>query len=180
MPTILTVDEVREHVETDLGDDALERLVEAADQEIIDRLGVLASHTEFLEGEGLKELPLARRASAITSVVERIEDEEYSLAASDYELLDDGYKLRRKQGSSYPALLWRGQVTVVYVPHGGATAELAARKKLLADLIRLDCAYRARASEAIGDGSYTALDHSAERSKLFQQMLTRNRRFPLA
>ncbi|MDD5302026.1 MAG: hypothetical protein PHS14_02870 [Elusimicrobia bacterium] len=180
MPTILTVDEVREHIETDLGDDPLTRLIEAADQEIIDRLGALASHTEVLNGDGLPVLPLARRASAISSATEKILDTDYALSADDYELLGDGYALRRKQGTSCPALSWRGSVTVVYVPIGGAAGELAARKKLLVDLVRLDVAYDAKKSDSLGDSSRESLDHGKERDSLFSRVLNRNRRLPLA
>jgi hypothetical protein len=180
MPTILTVDEVREHVETDLGDSPLTRLIEAADQEIIDRLGALATHTDVVDGEGLKLLPLSRRASTISSVVERVDETDYTLAANDSVLQADGFRLRRAQGSNYPALEWRGQVTVTYVPYGGAAGELAMRKKLLVDLVRLDVEFDARQSDSIGDASRTSLDHSAERNKMFALALTRNRRLPLA
>lgn len=180
MPTILTVDEVREHVETGLIDGALTRLIENADQEIIDRLGALASHTEVIPGDGLSSLLLARKASAITSATEKIDDIDYVLAASDYTLLSDGYTLRRAQGSSYPALSWRGIVTIVSAPAGGAAGELAARKKLLVDLVKLDVEYDAKRSDSIGDTSRTSLDHGQERMSLFKQMRNRNRRLPLA
>lgn len=180
MPTILTVAEVREHVETDLVDDVLTRLLENADQEIIDRLGALASHTEVMPGEGLGSLLLSRKASAITSATERIVDENYVLAASDFILLSDGYTVRRARGSSYPALSWRGIVTIVSVPVGGAAGELAARKKLLVDLVKLDVEYDAKRSDSIGDTSRTSLDHGKERTSLFAQMRNRNRRLPLA
>lgn len=180
MPTILTVDEVREHVESDLPDTALTRLVEDADQEIIDRLGALATHTEVLDGEGLQLLVLARRASAISSATERILDTDYALAATDYELLSDGYRVQRKQGANFPLVTWRGRVTVVYVPIGGAAGELAARKRLLVDLVKLAEAYNARASQSMGDGSSTGLDYQKERIALFGPFLRRNRRLPLA
>lgn len=180
MPTILTVDEIRDHIETGLVDDALVRLIENADQEIIDRLGALASHTDVLSGEGLPVLLLSRKASAITSVTEKIFDTDYALGASDYTLLADGYTLRRLQGTTYPFPTWRGVQTVVYVPIGGASGELAARKKLLVDLVMLDVAYDATASNALGDVSRTALDHAMERNALFAGMKSRNRRMPLA
>ena len=177
---ILAIADVREHVETDLGADALQRLIDNADQEIIDRLGELASHTEVLQGDGLATLPLARKASAITSVVEKIFDTDYALGATDYELLDDGYTLKRLQGSDEPALAWRGVQTVVYVPAGGAAGELAMRKKLLVDLVKLDVEYDAKQSDSIGDTSRTSLDHGKERDSLFRRAMVRNRRMPLA
>jgi|CXWL01.1.fsa_nt_gi hypothetical protein len=177
---ILTTDEVREHVETDLVDDALDRLIDNADQEIIDRLGVLATHTDVLPGGGLPALPLTRRASAITSVVERIGETNYTLGTDDYRLDSNGFSLHRAQGATYPALVWSGEVTIVAVPYGGAAGELAAREKLLVDLVRLDAAYDATSSNTIGDTSRTALNHGAERAALFSSMLNRNRRMPLA
>lgn len=180
MPTILTVSEVRDHIETGLVDDALTRLIENADQEIIDRLGALATHTDVLNGHGLPVLPLSRKASTITSVTEKILDVDYALGADDYTLLADGFTLRRLQGTTYPFPTWRGIQTVVYVPTGGAAGELAARKKLLIDLVTLDVAYDASASNTIGDVSRTALNHASERNALFAALQNRNRRMPLA
>mgnify|MGYP001566961925 CR=1 FL=1 len=176
---ILTVAEVRDNVETSLIDDALSRLIDNADQEIIDRLGALASQTEMLFGDGLTLLPLARKASAITSATERIDETDYALATNDYELLGDGYHVQRKQGTN-ASLYWRGRVTIVYVPIGGASGELASRKKLLVDLVRLDAAYEAVRSSSIGDVQKTFLDHAAERDGLFRQLMSRNRRMGLA
>lgn len=173
---LLTVDEVRDHVETSIVDDALERLIDNADQEIIDRLGALASQTEVLEGEGLEFLHLHRRASSITSAVERILETNYTLASTDYLLLNDGYRIQRLQGTNFPAVLWNGKVTIVYVP----ADETVARKKLLVDLVRLDCVYDATKSKGIGDVSVTAVDHAAERVALFAQLQSRNRRVNLA
>ncbi len=177
---ILTVDEVREFVETDLDDGPMTILVDNADQEIIDRLGALATHTDVLPGQGLKSLPLTRKAASITSATERILDTDYTLASNDFNLMADGYTLERKQGTSYPDTTWNGIVTVVYVPYGGVAGELAARKKLLCDLVKLDAAYDATGSNSIGDVSRVALNHGAERNALFSSILNRNRRMPLA
>ena len=40
--TLLTLAQVREHVETDLVDDALQRLIDAEDEEILKRLDLKA------------------------------------------------------------------------------------------------------------------------------------------
>jgi len=173
---LLTSTEVRDHVETSIIDEALQRLIDNADQEIIDRLGVLASQTEVLEGEGLEFLHLHRHASSITSAVERILETNYTLAATDYLLLNDGYRIQRLQGTNFPAVQWNGKVTIVYVP----ADETVARKKLLIDLVRLDCAYNATKSSGIGDVNITSADHAAERVALFAQVQTRNRRMNLA
>lgn len=168
---LLTVTEVRDHVEADINDTALGRLVDNADQEIIDRLGALATQTWVDQG-GRLILHLPRKATSITSAVERLLETDYTLAASDYELLGDGYQVQRKQGSGYPYQNWRGRVTIVFVP----SDETVARKKLLVDLVKLDVQYDALRGSSLGDVSRTNLDHAAERNALFQQLMTRNRR----
>jgi len=175
MATLLSLSAIREHVETDLGDDALTRLIEDADQEIIDRLGALAEATEVKRGGG-EMLHLDRKAQSISSAVERIGETDYPLAANDYELLDDGYRVQRKQGDDQPASSWRGRVTVVFVP----ADETAGRKRLLADLVRLAVRYSAVGAERLGDVSVDHVDYQAEREKLFRAFTGRNRRLPLA
>lgn len=179
MPTILTLAEVRDHVESDLVDDALTRLIEDADQEIIDRLGALATDTKVIDGEGVGALlSLPRKATSITSVVEKVADDPtvYTLDATDYSLLSDGFRVERKQGSTYPSLRWRGQVTVAFVP----ADETASREALLVDLVKLAVGYTGRKSETLGDHTYTSEDYGRERVRLFDRFLGRNRRLPLA
>lgn len=173
---LLTADEVRDHVETSIVTDALQLIIDNADQEIIDRLGALATQTQVLDGEGSELLNLSRKASSITSAVERILETNYTLAASDFLLLNDGYRVQRLQGTNFPAIKWNGLVTIIYVP----SDETVARKKLLVDLVRLDCAYAAVKSSQIGDVTVDHLDHAAERAALFARVQTRNRRMNLA
>lgn len=172
---LLTVSEIREHVETDLGDTALARVVDAADEEIIDRLGVLASATEVLDATGVL-LHLARKATAITSVVERIYEDDYTLATNDYQLLSDGFRVQRLQGTNYPSLTWRGRVTISYTPKD----ETISRKQLLVDLVKLQLQYSGNKSEAIGSASIQRADYAKEKDSLFNTLRMRNRRMPLA
>lgn len=171
---ILTTAEVRQHVETDLVDGALERLIDDADQEIIDRLGALSSETEVLDGGGAL-LHLSRKASAISSAVERIDETDYTLAASDYGLLGDGRRVERRQGSGYPASLWRGRVTVAYTP----ADETATRKRLLADLVKLAAVYQATSGLSVGGTRVDHVDYLKERERLILGG-RRNRRMHLA
>lgn len=175
MPTLLTATEVRQHVETGLTDDALTRLVEDADSEIIDRLGALASQVDVLDG-GVPVLPLSRKASSISSIVERIDQTDYPLADDDFGLLPDGRRVERRQGTSYPSLVFAGRVTITYVP----TDETASRKRLLIDLVMLASRYMGVRGESIGDGRIDSFDYKEERNALFAPFLNRNRRLPLA
>ena len=173
---ILTLAQVREHIETDLGDDPLTRLIDDADQEIIDRLGVLASQSETLDG-GDALLHLRRKALSITSAVERILETDYTLASNDFELLPDGFRVQRKQGTNYPYTIWRGLTTIVYVP----ADETASRKRLLVDLVKLAVAFQGVAGSGIGDARIQHVsDYQGERNRLFDSLRGRNRRMPLA
>jgi hypothetical protein len=60
--TLLTVDQFREHVETSLVDDAIQRLLDDAEAEIIRYAGDLGSITELIDG-GSSRLVLSRRAA---------------------------------------------------------------------------------------------------------------------
>ena len=185
MSTLLTVAELRTHVETDLVDNAVQRLLDDVDAEIIDRLGPLASQTEVHSSGPLTEtslwsyvitgnghhLYLRRKAASITSVVERINQTNYTLGADDYLMLSDGRRVERLQGSTYPALEWSGIITIIYAP----VDETASRKRLEADLVKLAAAYSALSSQSVGDVKLAGLsDYQAEREKLFRA-LRRNR-----
>lgn len=173
---LLTVAEIREHIETDLTTDALTRLLDDADAEIIDRLGALATETEVFEAEGLLRLVLRRKAQSITSAKETILETDYTLASNDYSLLSDGYTLERRQGTNEPHIRWRGIATIVYVPKD----ETARRKRLLVDLVKLIVQYDARASKSLGDYSVQNRDYAKEREALFLAFYNTNRRLNIA
>ncbi len=163
MPTLLDVDEVREHVESDLTDTALTRLIEDADAEIIARLGAVATATEVRSGDGLTRLPLNRVATAVTSVVMRVGQTDYALGTDDYVLVYNGRMIERRQGSTYPDLIWHGTMTVVYVPRDETTR----RTRLLIDLVKLAVNYDGMKSADIGDARTSPLDYKTERDNLF-------------
>src|SRR4051812_3591782 len=81
--TLLTVDQFREHVETSLVDDAIQRLLDDAEAEIIRYAGALGSRTELVDG-GSGRLVLTRPVGSITSVTETFGTTDTILAADDY------------------------------------------------------------------------------------------------
>lgn len=172
MPNILTADEVREHIETDLVDDALQRIIDAADAEIIRKLGALDSQTDVLQG-GSRYLHLSRKASAITAVSERYNIEMLGLtvvplAADDYRLLADGRRIERLQAGTNGASCWQGEVEIESTP---ADAGLAERKALLVKLVQLDLQYSGLDSQSVGDVTVKQKsDLMAERAALFGQL----------
>lgn len=173
MATLLSVDEVRQHIETDLADPALTRLVEDADAEIIARLGDIATATETADGTGHDLFPLNRKCSAVSSVVMRIGQTDYPLGADDYAIVRDGRWLQRRSGSVVPELVWHGIITVVYTP----ADDTASRKRLLVNLVMLSVQYDGTKTQNIGDANATQFDYMQERENLFAPFMRKGRRF---
>ena len=176
MANILTTEEVRLNVETEIGDSALGILIDDADAEIVRRLGPLASQTEVL-GAFDRTIYLKRKSTAITSAVERVRTgfgsyTDYTLASDDYELLADGMRVERLRSGTNPHSHWRGTVTIVYVP----VDETAQRKRLLVDMVKLAVRYDATRSIGMGNSQVTHVDYQAEREQLFRGLSTQGRR----
>ncbi len=177
MAALLTVAQVRDHIETGLVDDVLTLEIAAADAEIIRRLGPLASQVEVLSG-GALFLMLTRAASSISSAVERIYNEitgttNVTLVAADYSLMSDGYRVERLTSGTYPSSTWRGLVTMTSVPKD-TTDE---RKMLLVRLVKLSLNYSGHMVVAAGDVHITSLETYADaRAALFRDLATGGRR----
>ena len=177
---LLTVAELRELVESDLSDTGLGILLDAADYEIIARLGALASQVDVLPG-GDHLLHLPRRAASISSVVERylvegVGLQDTTLVASDFELLSDGYRVERKTTGTNSNWVWRGRVTITTVPYD-QTGETARRKALLVDLVKLANRYEGVGEQSVGDVRVRHMaDQQAERDRLFSALATTGRR----
>lgn len=142
---ILTVDELREHIESPLGNDALQLLLDAAEELIVARAGASGARTEIIDGGG-RYLPVSRPIDSISSIKELVGTTETTLAADDY--LERGdLLLQRLEYGTNPSSYWRGRVTVAYTP---ATDD-ASRKKVQLDLCQLALTYQpGLAEEDIG------------------------------
>lgn len=169
--TLLTVGELREHLETDLSDEALQRILDAEEAEIVRRHGSTATQSETLQGDE-KLLFLSRTATAITSVVETESDNltQTTLAANDYRLLPAG-KLERLVTGTHPRSWWTQLVTVGYVPEDQGDQ----RRMVLVQLAMLAAKYTAMRSESVGGGDYsgTSLDYALERERLLRSLAGR-------
>ena len=167
MAALLTATEMRTHIETCLVDAALQRIIDAADAEIILRLGPLATSTEVVAG-GEHYLHLTRKSTAIVSAVERTNTgidgyEDTTLVATDYNLLDDGYRVERLATGTNQSITWLGQVSIVSTP----VSDSARRVQLEIDLVKLAVKYDAISADKIADTSTTSLNYTQERERLF-------------
>jgi hypothetical protein len=167
--TLMTVSQIREHLETDLTDEALQRILNAEEAEIVQRYGAHATATEMLPGDG-EWLVLERTLSTITSVTEIADSVSTVLATNDYRIWPKG-KLERLVTGTNPRTYWAPVVTVVYVPED-ATAQ---RRGVLIRLVTLAAKYAGLKSESVGSGDYSmsSMDYTAEREALLRSLASR-------
>jgi len=168
--TLLTPAQLREHVETDLSDGALQRILDSEEAEIVGRYGAHATASEMLAGDHKPLLILARDAASITAITETVADVDTALAADDYRLWPGG-RLERLSDGTHPASTWGDRVAVTYVP----ADQVAQRSLVLVNLCKLALEYRGLKSEAIGSGDYqmTAQEYNAERNRLLGSLAPR-------
>jgi hypothetical protein len=169
--SLLTVAQMRTHLETGLTDEALQRLLDAEESEIVARYGAHTSATETLPGNG-EWLILGRTPSSITSVTETETDNATAtvLAANDYRLWAGG-QLERLSTGTNGRYYWAPLVQVVYVPQDANDQRRAA----LVKLVTLSAAYTGTKAESIGSGDYsvTAADYTAERERILRSLAAR-------
>jgi len=164
---ILTVDELRGHISSSLDDDTLQRLLDAAEYDIVDFAGPPGAVTEIIDG-GYRRLTLNRPAIAINSIVETIGltlTTQITLSPDDYRLRAYGYVLERLGTGTNPRWYWGRLVTVEYTYLDDAKL----RETVQIDLIKLELTFSAGvAAERIGDYSQSFRVSTAEGSQ--QQM----------
>lgn len=156
-----TTAELREHVETDVSDTALQRLIDAEYSALIKTFGAEASQVDDLAGDG-ERIHLTRQASSIASVVERTASgTETTLEEDDYRIEMGSKALRRLSDGTNPGSCWAAQVRVTYASDDDYFMTVV-------ELVRLRLQYKALQSERSGDHSETAVDFQAERQKLMR------------
>lgn len=130
-----TPDSVREHVETTLGDEALQRLLDAAYETLDEYLGsdtgdYAGTITELLTPRVGDLLRLSRRALSVEAVTEGTTE----LEADDYRLRPSGQVIQRLDTGTNPATCWRARADVRYTP----LVDGAERDRVALALVKLD------------------------------------------
>ena len=152
--TLLTVDQLREHIVTSLVDDAIQRLLDDAEAAIVAYAGPVGSITELVPGGGLN-IVLSRPIDAagdVASVIERATSSSPSTLATDDWALRGSFVLERLRTGTNGASWWRDRVSVTYTP----IDDTATRKIVQVDLVRLEIAFNpALASETVGSWTQT-------------------------
>jgi hypothetical protein len=173
---ILTVDELREHVNSDLGDDALQRLLDAAEWAIVNRAGAVGARTEIASG-GFRFIALARPAFSITSIVESVGTATTTLASDDYLAGAGEMVIERLITGTNPRSGWAPKVTIVYTP----VEDEPIRKEVQIELCKLALNYQpGLAEETIGEWTErftnnSAWSNQAERDAILERLAINGR-----
>ncbi len=179
--TILTTTELREHIETDLGDDALQRLADDAESLIIATAGETGSRTENFNAFGFpsgrdRVIFAALAIDTITSINERddLDGDPTTLSSDDWEK-QGKRQLFRLGGGTNPRSLWAQHVTLIYQP----VVDTTIRKMVQVDLVKLENMFSGAAREEQGDFEvwHKASDDA---TKILARLKTSNNELPIA
>jgi hypothetical protein len=158
---ILTVDQLREHVATALEDDALRRLLDAAEAAILEVAGPPGQDvTEVVDGR-TSRIVLSRPAATIVAVREAGYSED--LLTPDYSL-SSPYVLRRENTRR-----WADRVAVTYTPEHDAATRMAVQ----VGLIQLDLNYQPGMEQNTA-GNWNEMfvnDYEAERQRVLARLM---------
>ena len=164
---LLTATQIRTHVDSDLPDTALDAIIAAEEAEIVrlygpNGTGAMTGH--YTPEPGATILTLDRKASAVTSVVERTSDEVDTLDTASFRLEDDGRTLRRVIDGDDGNTYWAERVDVTFT----VTDDDARRIMALVDLVKLRLAFSGHGAIGVGKATITAADHARERARILR------------
>jgi hypothetical protein len=163
--SLLTTDELRQHVETDLSDEALQRIIDAQEERIDDRCGASGTQTQAFSPNYSNVLFPYRKVASITSIVETVGDTSTTLAADDYRVVN-GKRIDRLGTGTNPRTYWAPDVLVSYVPEGKTDQRIT----VLINLCKLDIEYSGLKSESIGDHSESHEGYLDEREEIIADL----------
>jgi hypothetical protein len=134
--TLLTVADFKQfNPNPGVEDDALQLLLDAAEDAIVARYGpVGASYVETVDG-GYTYIFLRRRATAITGIVETVSGTDTTLAADDYRLRADGVSVRRLGDGTNWRSYWGGPVAITYVPADDTNDRMRVQLELVKSML---------------------------------------------
>lgn len=166
---LLTVPQLIEHLETDVAGSVLGRLLDAANEEIVEAVGPHAVDGDLtlLTVGGFDILTLVRAALTITSITEVVNDTTTVLTVDDYRIWYNGHTLQRLNDGTNPRSTWGNRVTVVYAPIG----DNARRRLALVDIVKIELTRSAFQAESIGDYRVAYLDRNKEKDAIIQQLM---------
>lgn len=174
------IDRVKERIEHQLFDPELQRLIDEANQEIIDRWGPAADPanpiTAQLDG-GDARIFLARPIDPAhpVTVTEFVSSAPWGgetstvLSANDWRSWHGGRTLQRLGSGANPRTRWGERVTVQYTPQNDGNQ----RQETIIKLVQLAVEYEGVDESTVGDLRLKRGDYIAKRERLIAQLAPR-------
>ncbi len=164
----ITVADVREKVPNDLGETAVQRLIDSAVKAIARAAGNATAQVETADASGSKWFVLSRKSTAFTSITERRRhsSDAVTLSSDDYRKIGD-YTLLRLTDGTNGASFWGKEVVVTYTPEVDTTV----RDRVTLDLCMVDINFQAYDREKSGaDWEGEQKDYKGRRRELLRQV----------
>lgn len=170
MTIIANAAALRLYIETDLADNELTQILAGTEAIIVGVTGVVAAHTDFLEG-GQPNVYTSRGILTITTIKERDfpDDVQVTLSADDFRV-EQGFRIRRLRQGTNPRIFWAPLVEVAFAPDIDATLLEGVQVNLCKQAIIYSGAQRLR----IGDYDFWAAE-TAEETRAVLMPLTSSR-----
>ena len=169
MAPLITVANLILHIETDLATAEVQRLIDAADDSIVEAHGEHSSTgtvTDLLIG-GDRALFLTRPYSALTSVTEYAGTSTTVLVAADYRAWYGNRLLERLAlDATNPAAYWAERVQIIFTPVDDDKQRIEAT----IDLVRLAMQVTGLQSQRAGDYSAVSLNYHKERAAIINRL----------
>ncbi len=160
--TLITVGQMREHVETSLSDEALTRLLESADAEIIRAYGPHDGERTVTLYLVLRQSPyllaLPSPAASVSLITEGADDT--VVDSDDYTVEYNGRILLKSKSR------WLPPVDVTYTP----VADNPRRIAVLIDLVKVEVQFSELASERVGSYQSRTRAYGNERQQILERL----------
>lgn len=167
--SLLTIAEARNHIETDIIDDALQQLIDDAEKEIDNSIGPVDSGTISLSTDNPSKIFwLDRKVESIDNITEERDSIETELDENDYRLINNGMAIERLTTGNNPQSDWGDYLTIEYVP----VDDTDRRKRVIVDLVKLAVAYNGLNSRSLENYSESQKNYEDERAKLILRLCT--------
>ncbi len=163
---MVTVDDLRARVETDLDNPTLQRILDAAVKAVDRAAGSATEQTQTMVATNSAWIATVRPVVSVTSIDEArgARSTPVTLSANDYRIVGD-YRLLRMNDGDNPSGCWGNVVTIVYVPQ----VDQDVRDRVVLDLSQVDLKFDAFNESKSGDWSGKA-DWKKARATLLGQV----------
>ncbi len=171
MAALLSADDIRTRVATDLDDDPIEQIIAEEDAEIVRRFGSVAESlpiVERVDSEKQCNVYTPRRISTVALIAEGDGVTQTNLVVGDYRIWEKEGRIERLSALGTLAA-WRPIVDVTYTPE----SDTIERKRVLLELCRISLERRAMLKESVGQSDYTfetPKDWEKERERLLSKL----------